>query len=149
MRRIWIILLCLISCNHKENTDANINKYANSIATRSNSVIKHSIDNQIMILKEKLYKPETKDSAEVYFPKAKRCIEITDNMVGFLQNLLTVVREKGGLDNKDSLFEKLKEYNENLLNIDSDATQVIFKGVILSIDTIGCLNKISKEQLST
>jgi len=148
MKRIWVLLFFLFSCNEKEKVQENIISYANFTLSNSNMVIDKAIDDQLSILIAKLRKPTTHDSAQVFYSKAMNWIEISNKMEKLLQNLLNVVSERGGLVDKNGLFEKLKTYEMDFLKIDEFAVQEIFQRNLFSIYKNGGLDSMTEVQFN-
>ena len=142
---LFILSSFLVSCKQKENVESNINSYTNAVLLSSQEIIKDKIKINWYRLKEKQYRPQTKDSALVYLPKAESAIALGDNIIDYLNTLKEKVKEQNNLDTKDSLFEKLKDYEVNILKIDSNANQ-IFDDAILLLDTTSGFKKMNKEQ---
>ena len=145
---LFIIITLLTSCKQKEDAETNINNYTNAVLVASQGTTSAAIRTRIDRLKEKLNKVETKDSAIVYKPKADSAIALGNYVINYLDALLDKVKDKDKLEEKDSLFEKLKSYEANIVKIDARTTDEFFDITILRLDTLLGFRNMNREQFN-
>ena len=124
----------LISCKQKESVESNINSYTNAVLASSQEIAKSTIRLILNSIDEKTHKPESRDSAWVYKPKADAVVKLGDSMTDYLDTLIIRISSNEKLEPNDSLFEKLKIFEATLVKSDTQVSE-IFGNKILEIDT--------------
>jgi len=142
---VFILASFLISCNQKEKVEANINNYTNEVLVSSQEITEASIRRRFVDLQDKLNNPDTRDSALVYKPKAGSAIAVGNNMTDYLDTLVDRLIKSGKVEEDDSLFERLKMYENSVVKIDANVNQ-LFEKCILFIDTSNDFKNINRKQ---
>ena len=137
-----LIPVLLISCSHKQDSNIAIYKALNEQLVRSTEIIKQQSSSPYQELDNKLRDSATAGKARRYYAEAMMVRKYSDNMVSYIDSLKecltpnflntdSTLKE----DNKDAvtlLFEtngkgkelqqKLDEFKEDILSVDSDMT---------------------------
>lgn len=144
---IYILLVLTFSCRQKENVETNINNYTNAVLASSRFTTEYYIRGSIGSLLKKLKAPQTRDSALVYRPKAHLAYKLGRNMSYYLEALNDKINNNQHLGDKDSLFEKLKTYETEIMNVDTLFFED-FGNTILFIDTLNGFKGMNREQFN-
>ena len=144
---LFILSTFLISCNQKEKIETNINSYENAVLVSSHKTAFRAIEDILGNLEYKTHKPETRDTAFVYKPKADSVVALGKNMTDYLDTLLERINKNEKLDDKDSLFEKLKIFEAELVKIDT--RKDVFGNSILDIDTLMGLKNMNRNEFNS
>ncbi len=117
---MYLVLTALLALNVSSEI-LNAFKTVNKSLENSNTVIDSKNKTLFDSFKELLSKPETKDSAAVWAPKAQKAQELADAVITYLDNYKTELKKAGKL----KIVEGKEEYN--LDNLDA-ATHLFVEG---------------------
>jgi hypothetical protein len=144
---LFIIVTFLSSCKQKENVETNINKYANAVLAASQETSQLAIREYMISIRLKMMKAETRDTAIVYQPKADSAIALGNKVINYLDTLMDRVNSGGEIEEKDSLYEKLKTFETEIWKIDTRANE-LFSNKILDLDTLTSFKSKNNQQFN-
>ncbi len=131
---VFIISTILISCHQKEKVEEGLDNYSKMAFISSHKIAKNAIKDIMANIESKKHNPETRDTAYIYKPKADSIVNLCDKLTDYLEKLVDRVNNNEKLEDKDSLFEKLRTFEATLVKIDT--RNEVFGNSILDIDTL-------------
>ena len=139
---MYLVLTALLALNVSSEI-LNAFKIVDNSLLKSSDVVGQSTTTFMASLNDKLLKPESKDKAEIWMPKAKTAQELTAGIYNYIQALKDTLLKEADFDPKNNgdssfkednleastrlflengkgkeLYEKLKDYKAKLLAID-------------------------------
>jgi hypothetical protein len=139
----------LTGCSDHSKNDAAIIRVMEEGLSNSNKSINASSETVLHSLDNKRMDPATSYKAEVWYPKAQQISVLSKDCYGYIKTL----KKKPGLSANESsiLFNKIKKYEEDILNIDpqikktfSDPAYLILPEDSLTISEKDFYNKFLK-----
>jgi len=133
---VLIFSLILVSCVNHSKQDAEIIKALNESIENSNRSIAASSIDVLTALKSKLYEWGSVERTKVWLPRAEKIQQLSKDVFDYIES--TKRRIKDSSINSHDLFEKLKVYRNEVLQIDpkiTDQFQRSLKVFTLSIDS--------------
>jgi hypothetical protein len=113
-------LLVLVSCSNHSKNDIEIIKALNETIESSNKMLSMFTSDVIYALKDKIHDPASKERAQVWYPKAEKIQQLSKELFDYIENLKSKI--KGTSVNSNELFERLKNYQKQVLEIDPKIT---------------------------
>lgn len=124
---LFLIVVFICSCSNSQETKTSNLKALNYSLTISNRGLKTKNDSLYKILQQKLQVEKTAQSAVPWFAKAQYLQYRTAEIYKYLDTSIAKLETGSGLNNLDTLYEKLNFYKDKVLRIDPDIYDAINK----------------------
>ena len=119
LRNFVIISFSLIiftCCSSNSKKDREIIRVLNETIVSSNQMIAASTKDFMASFEEKLRNPGSGERAKVWYPKAQKIEQLSDNVLGYIESIKNDLGSN--LSFSSELFEKLVNYKNEILMID-------------------------------
>lgn len=111
-----LFLIVLSSCSNNSKKENEVIKALNEGIENSTDQIRILINDPIESLKGKLQEMPSKERAQVWYPKAEKIQQLSSDISGYIENIKRKIKDTS--INSAELFDKLKQYQEQVLQVD-------------------------------
>ncbi|GAB3426871.1 type IX secretion system motor protein PorM/GldM [Niabella aquatica] len=161
---MYLVLTALLALNISSEV-LNAFRTMNKSFSNANATIDKKTQTIFASLENKINDPKTRDLAAIWKPKAERARQLSDEMVGYIDNIKTQIQNEAGgangghfnekntnaatkilVDGKEGneLFNKLTDYKKSLLGIDEKVNNQFKNSLPLDLSMPVVQNKSNK-----
>src|SRR5215203_6369979 len=120
-------LIVFSSCSNNSKKENEVIKALNEGIENSTDQIRILINDPMEFLKGKLQEMGSKERAQVWYPKAEEIQQLSTGISDYIENVKNKIKDSS--INSAELFDKLKRYREQILQVDPKITPVFEKSL--------------------
>jgi hypothetical protein len=141
------LIMIFTSCSNTSKTDLAIIKELNESIENSNKSTARNAEDILISLKDKLSDQGTAAKAQVWYPKAQMIQAISIEAYNYIEEIKKGKRFEQMFENDSlSLFEKLADYRDRLLQVDPTITKEFERSMKVFTNEIDSTNTNQKEK---
>lgn len=133
------LLIILSSCRDESKTDLAVIKALNESIENSNKWLEISTTDVVTSLRNKMEEPGSSDRARIWYPRAEKIQQLSKDLFDYIENLKQ--KSKDTSINSRDLFERLKNYQKQILQVDSSITREFQKSIKVFTQSIDSSEK--------